>query len=157
MHGPAGRPLPAQGGSELGVFPAAYVANNFTGDITATMGGTPARAHDGEPAGLARVTLAMRPQVRKDSPAPRRLVGLALWAAGLGILGVALGIRDIVGLFTPHPSWFLPGSSLIAVIGIALTMGAFVTARARIVPWLLLGLATCALGANLIIAMSALS
>jgi hypothetical protein len=155
QRGRSGGKLPAQGGSELGVFPAAYVSDSFTGDIAATMGGTPAFAHDGEPAGLARVTLAMRPAAQKIPPAPRRLVGLALWAAALGILGVMLGIRDLIGLFTTAPSWFLPEVSVVAVIGVALTMGAFLTARARIVPWVLLGLATCALGANVVAAMNA--
>jgi hypothetical protein len=133
-----------------------YVADSFTGDIAATMGGTFALAHDGEPAGLARVTMAMRTPVRKESPAPRRLVGLALWAAALGILGVILAIRDAIGVLVGAPSYFLPLITVIGVVGVALTMGAFLTARARIVPWTLLGLATCALGGALIATLNAL-
>ena len=120
------------------------------------MGGTPALAHDGEPAGLARVTMAMRTPVRKESPAPRRLVGLALWAAALGILGVILALRDAVGVLVGAPSYFLPLITIIGVVGVALTMGAFLTARARIVPWTLLGLASCALGAALIVTLTAI-
>jgi hypothetical protein len=122
-----------------------YVADSFTGDIAATMGGTFALAHDGEPAGLARVTMAMREPVRKESPAPRRLVGLASWAAILGILGAILAIRDGVGIMIGAPAWFFPTVAAIGIIGVCLTMGAFLTARARTVPWLLLGLASCAL------------
>ncbi len=123
-----------------------YVADSFTGDLTATMGGGAVLAHDGEPAGLARVTLAMRPTVRRE-PAPRQLVGLALWAAALGILGSILAIRDAVGLFLGAPGWFMPTAALIGIVGIGLTMGAFLTARNRILPWTMLGVATCALGA----------
>ncbi len=147
---------PARGESELGAFSGTYVADSFTGDITATMGGTPALAHDGEPAGLARVTMAMRTPVRKESPAPRRLVGLALWAAALGILGVILALRDAVGLLVGAPSYFLPLITIIGVVGVALTMGAFLTARARIIPWTLLGLASCALGGALIVTLTAI-
>ena len=89
-----------------------YVADSFTGDVTATMGGTFALAHDGEPAGLARVTLAMRTPVRKESPAPRRLVGLCAWAAVLGILGAILAIRAAVGVMIGTPAWFLPTAAI---------------------------------------------
>ncbi|HEY2795707.1 MAG TPA: hypothetical protein VGJ28_25315 [Micromonosporaceae bacterium] len=122
-----------------------YVADNFTGDITATMGGTFALAHDGELAGLARVTMAMREPVRKESPAPRRLVGLASWAAVLGILGAILAIRSGVGILVGAPSWFFPTETAIGIIGVCLTMASFLTARERVVPWFLLGLASCAL------------
>jgi len=122
-----------------------YVADSYTGDISATMGGSPALAQDGQPAGLARVTLAMRQPIRKESPAPRRLVGLALWAAALGILGSILAIRDGIGLIAGAPAWFMPTASIIGIVGVGLTMASFLTARGRLLPWTLLGLASCAL------------
>jgi len=122
-----------------------YVAETFTGELNTTTGTMPALARDGEPAGLARVTMAMRSPVRKDSPAPRRLIGLNVWAAALGILGAVLAIRCGIGVLAGAPRWFFPTASLIGVVGVALTMGAFVTARMRNVPWALLGLSTAAL------------
>lgn len=122
-----------------------YVADSFTGDITATMGGTPALAPDGMPAGLARITMAMKEPVRRESPAPRRLVGLAAWAAALGILGTILAIWAGIGVLVGAPSWFFPTAATFGIVGVGLTMGAFVTARARNIPWTLLGLASCSL------------
>lgn len=132
-----------------------YVADSFSGDVTATMGGTFALAHDGEPAGLARVTLAMRTPARKESPAPRRLIGLCSWAAALGILGTILAIRAAVAVMIGTPSWYLPAVTIIALVGLGSTMGSFLTARARVVPWALLGVATSALLAGLIVTIAA--
>jgi hypothetical protein len=133
-----------------------YVAESFSGDISQTMGGTPALARDGEPAGLARVTLAMRPP-RKESPAPRRLVGLCSWAAAIGILGLIMAIRAAVAVMVGTASWYVPAVSIIAVVGVAATMGAFLAARARMLPWVLLGAATTALAASLVLTSFAAS
>ena len=127
-----------------------YVADSFSGDIAATMGGTFALAHDGEPAGLARVTMAMRTPGRKESPAPRRLIGLCSWAAAIGILGTILAIRAAVAVMIGTPSWYLPTAGIIALFGILATMGSFLTARARVVPFALLGAATASLAGALI-------
>lgn len=123
-----------------------YVGDNFSGDATMTSGGTPVLAQDGEPAGLARVTLAMRKPATPDEPAPRRLIGLCLWAAAVGILGCVVALRAAVVALVGTSGWFLPTASAIGLIGTACTIGAFVVARQRIVPWALLGTATCALG-----------
>ena len=48
------------------------------------------------------------------------------------------------------PSWYLPTATIIALAGIGATMGSFLTARARVVPWTLLGVATAALLADLV-------
>jgi hypothetical protein len=127
-----------------------YVAETYAGDISQTMGGSPALARDGEPAGLARVTLAMRP-ARKESPAPRRLVGLCSWAAAIGILGLFMAIRAAVAVMLGTPSWYVPAVSIIAVAGVAATMGAFLAARARVLPWVLLGAATTSLAVSLVL------
>jgi hypothetical protein len=127
-----------------------YVADSFSGDIAMTMGGTPALAHDGQPAGLARVTLAMREPVRRESPAPRRLVGLCSWAAGLGILGAIMAIRAAIAVMVGTPSWYLPTVAILGVCGVCATMGGFVTARVQTVPWALLGVATFTLAAALV-------
>lgn len=122
-----------------------YVADTYSGDLTATSGGTPTLANDGEPAGLARVTLAMQP-TDKQAPAPGLLVGLCIWATAIGILGALIaawaGIELVIGM----PAWFLPTAICLGVAGVGLTVAAFFTARQRIVPWALLGAASCTLG-----------
>jgi hypothetical protein len=122
-----------------------YVADTFIGDATTTSGGAPFLAQDGEPAGLARITLAMRKSDGKLPPAPRRLVGLCAWAAAVGVLGVIVaiwaGITDLMGT----PTWFLPTAGIIGIAGVGATMGAFVTARRPRVPWVLLAGATLTL------------
>jgi hypothetical protein len=126
---------------------AAYIGETFHGDMTATSGGTPVLAQDGEPAGLARVTLAMQPNADKEPPAPRRLIGLCSWAAAIGILGAILAVWAGIVQLTGPPAWFLPTAGALGVFGVGLTVAAFFTARRRVIPWALLGLASCTLGA----------
>jgi hypothetical protein len=145
--------VPAQ---PAGTRPAGtYVADSFAGDLTATMGGTPALARDGEPAGLARVTMAMRPVQVRQPPAPRRLVGLCSWAALLGILGSLLALRAVIGIAVGAPSWYLPTFAITALVGTGATMCAFLTARARMLPWILLGAGTAAIGVMIVTTASA--
>jgi hypothetical protein len=122
-----------------------YIADSFAGDADMTSGGSPILAQDGEPAGLARVTLAMRTPVEKLPPAPRRLVGLCSWAAAIGILGVIIGIRAVVVTIIGAAAWFPVTAAIIGVVGLVATMGAFVTARRAQVPWVLLSIASLTL------------
>ena len=122
-----------------------YIADSFAGDPDVTSGGSPVLAQDGEPAGLARVTLAMRTPAEQLAPAPRRLVGLCSWAAAVGILGVIVGIRAMVVTILGTSAWFPITASMIGVIGLVATMGAFVTARRAQIPWALLSIATLTL------------
>jgi len=110
------------GGAKVGSIPPArtkpgtYIAETYAGDLDATMGGTPVVAHDGEPAGLARVTLAMRPDT-KQPPAPGRLVGLCAWAAVIGIIGLVLAIRSAFAIISGAPGWFAPLAAIVGLIG----------------------------------------
>jgi hypothetical protein len=133
--------------------PGTYIAETYTGDLDATMGGSPVVANDGEPAGLARVTLAMRPET-KQPPAPGRLVGLCAWAAVIGIFGLVLAIRSGFAVVAGAPGWFAPIAALDGVIGFASTLGAFVTARWRLVPWLLLGVASITIIVALVLVLN---
>jgi hypothetical protein len=138
--------LPQNGGvPRVRVSTGTYVGDAYAGDTALTSGGTPALAHDGEPAGLARVTLAMRAPVDKPSPAPRRLVGLCAWAAAVGILGALIAVWAGIEFMLGAPAWFLPVAGAIGVTGVGLTVGAFFAARKPTVPWALLGGASCML------------
>lgn len=133
--------------------PGTYIAETYAGDIDATIGGTPVVANDGEPAGLARVTLAMRPDTRQP-PAPGRLVGLCAWAAVIGIVGLVLAIRSAFAIISGAPGWFAPIAAIVGLVGFSSTLGAFVTARWRIAPWALLGVASLTIIVALILVLA---
>jgi hypothetical protein len=133
--------------------PGTYIAETYAGDIDATIGGTPVVANDGEPAGLARVTLAMRPDT-KQPPAPGRLVGLCAWAAVIGIVGLVLAIRSAFAIISGAPGWFAPIATIAGLVGFSSTLGAFVTARWRIAPWALLGVASLTIIVALILVLA---
>lgn len=133
--------------------PGTYIADTYAGDLDATIGGTPVVANDGEPAGLARVTLAMRPDT-KQPPAPGRLVGLCAWAAVIGIVGLVLAIRSAFAIMSGAPGWFTPIAAIAGLVGFSSTLGAFVTARWRIAPWALLGVASLTIIVALILVLA---
>jgi len=133
--------------------PGTYIAETYAGDLDATIGGTPVVANDGEPAGLARVTLAMRPDT-KQPPAPGRLVGLCAWAAVIGLIGLVLAIRSAFAIISGAPGWFAPIAAIVGLIGFSSTLGAFVTARWRIAPWALLGVASLTIIVALILVLA---
>lgn len=147
------------GSAKVGSIPAArtkpgtYIAETYAGDLDATIGGTPVVANDGEPAGLARVTLAMRPDT-KQPPAPGRLVGLCAWAAVIGIVGLVLAIRSAFAIMAGAPGWFTPIAAIAGLVGFSSTLGAFVTARWRIAPWALLGVASLTIIVALILVLA---
>jgi len=147
------------GNAKVGSIPSArtkpgtYIAETYAGDLDATMGGTPVVANDGEPAGLARVTLAMRPDT-KQPPAPGRLVGLCAWAAVIGLIGLVLAIRSAFAIISGAPGWFAPIAAIVGLIGFSSTLGAFVTARWRIAPWALLGAASLTIIVALILVLA---
>jgi hypothetical protein len=149
----------ANGSARVGGVPLArtkagtYLADTYAGDLDATMGGSPVVANDGEPAGLARVTLAMRPET-KQAPAPGRLIGLCAWAAVIGIAGLVLAIRSAFGMIAGAPGWFAPIAALDGALGFASTLGAFATARWRLVPWALLGVASITIIVALILVLN---
>jgi hypothetical protein len=133
--------------------PGTYIAETYAGDLDATMGGTPVVANDGEPAGLARVTLAMRPDT-KQPPAPGRLVGLCAWAAVIGLIGLVLAIRSAFAIISGAPGWFAPIAAIVGLIGFSSTLGAFITARWRVAPWALLGVASLTIIVALILVLA---
>jgi hypothetical protein len=94
---------------------------------------------------------------RGSRPTLRRLAGLSGWAALLGLLGMAVGIRGLVAVIaTTPPGWYQPTLILIGIAGIITTAAAFVTARRGLTPWILLGTASAVLITSLVITSVAL-
>jgi len=110
-------------------------AQHETGPISWTTG----------PARTARV------RAKRPEPRLRQLMGVCGWAAVLGGVGLVIGIRGFIGVLADEPpTWYEPSMMAVGVIGIALTVGAFLTVQFRTTPWIMLSSSSIAL----IVAMS---
>jgi hypothetical protein len=112
--------------SATGRMPAGLPAQRGTGPMSWTSSVAPA-----DPAGEPG-----------SSPEPRlrQLMGVCGWAAVLGGVGLVIGIRGLIGVVAGHPpGWFEPAMIVVGFVGIALTVGAFLTVHRDRMPWALLG------------------
>jgi hypothetical protein len=76
----------------------------------------------------------------------RQLMGVCGWAALLGGLGLVIGIRGFIGdLMGKAPGWYEPSMIVVGILGIGLTVGAFVTVNRGRLPYALLGAASAVL------------
>jgi hypothetical protein len=113
----------------------------------------PAASATGSRAGLSSVTGAFRmPVTARSGPRLARLAGVCGWAALIGLVGMAVGIRGLFAvLFSTTPGWYLSTLIIIGLGGIALTSAAFLTVQYGHVPWLLLGAGTAAVIAAIVV------
>ena len=102
--------------------------------------------------GLSSVTGAFRrPNFSRPGPDPRRLAGLAGWAAALGLVGLVVGVRGLIAIIIGGiPGWYEPTLIVMGLVGIGLTAGAFITVQHGRLPWILLGGGTGVLLASII-------
>ena len=88
---------------------------------------------------IAPVDRAGTPESRPE-PRLRQLMGVCGWAAVLGGVGLVIGIRGLIGVVAgAPPSWFEPSMIVVGIVGISLTIGAFLTVHRDRAPWALLG------------------
>jgi hypothetical protein len=86
------------------------------------------------------------PVVERRQPRLRQLMGVCGWAALLGVVGLVVGIRGFIGdLVGAAPDWYEPAMIAVGLVGIGLTVGAFITVQRRRMPYALLSGATVAL------------
>jgi hypothetical protein len=86
------------------------------------------------------------PRFERRPPRLRQLMGVCGWAAILGVVGLVVGIRGFIGdLLGAAPGWYEPAMIAVGLVGIGLTVGAFVTVHRRRTPYILLGAATLVL------------
>ncbi len=86
------------------------------------------------------------PVVERRQPRLRQLMGVCGWAALLGVVGLVVGIRGFIGdLVGAAPSWYEPAMIAVGLVGIGLTVGAFITVQRRRMPYALLSGATVVL------------
>jgi hypothetical protein len=101
------------------------------------------------PAAVGRTVLRLP---GPDDPAPdhRTMAGICVWAAALGLFGLAIGGRAFTALLAGGtPGWYEPTVIVVGVAGMALTAAAYLAVHHRRLPWALLSAATVPLGANL--------
>jgi hypothetical protein len=92
-----------------------------------------------------------------NEPRLRQLMGVCGWAAVLGGVGLVIGIRDLIAVVTQSsPGWFEPVMSAIGLVGIALTVGGFLTVHRQRAPWIFLGGGSVMLIAGMIVTSTAL-
>jgi hypothetical protein len=87
-----------------------------------------------------------------DDPTPDngQLVGICAWATALGLAGLLIAIRGLVSIIGGYTaSWYEPALVSVGMVGIVLTVLAFMAIQRRYLPWIMLGAATVALGVNI--------
>ena len=97
------------------------------------------------------------PVMSRPQPRIRQMVAVCAWAAVLGVLGLAVGIRGFVAdLLDDTPGWYEPTMIGTGLAGILLTVGAFVQVHRRRMPYVLLGAATLVLTYAIVVTALAL-
>jgi hypothetical protein len=105
----------------------------------------PAEENSG-PLTWARPTSDGLPIVQREQPRMRQLMGVCGWAALLGGLGLVIGVRGFIGdLMGQAPGWYEPSMIVVGILGIGLTVSAFVTVNRGRLPYALLGAASAVL------------
>ena len=83
-------------------------------------------------------TLFRFPAADDPAPATGRLLGMALFAAALGLTGLGVGARGLLSALGGTPFWFMPGLALLSLVSVAAAVGAFLSIHRPVLPWLLL-------------------
>jgi hypothetical protein len=91
------------------------------------------------------------PLADDPAPSPRRLAAVAGWAGVLGFAGAVAALPLLANLFRPDGGWYRPVMTLIGLIGVSATAGAFASIHRRRAPWIMLWAATATLGAAMIV------
>jgi hypothetical protein len=98
-------------------------------------------------------TLFRFPAAGDPAPSTLRLLGMSLYSAALGLSGIGVGARGLLTALGGTPFWFMPGLSLLGLLSVAATVGAFLSIHRPTLPWLLLLGATVPMGGAVVLAM----
>ncbi|GAA1893164.1 hypothetical protein [Asanoa iriomotensis] len=91
------------------------------------------------------------------TPDNSHMLGICAWGTALALAGVGVGIRGLAAIIGGSaPGWYKPALIGVGVIGVLLTVGAFVTIQRRYLPWLLLAFATLPLAVTIALTIIAL-
>ncbi|GIF40979.1 hypothetical protein [Actinoplanes xinjiangensis] len=91
-----------------------------------------------------------------DDPPPgsARMFAVAVYSAGLGLCGVAVGLYAVLAVVSGAPVWYLPALAALTLLSVALVVAAFLAIHQRALPWMLLLAAAPPMAANLYLAVS---
>ncbi|GIF73239.1 hypothetical protein [Asanoa siamensis] len=90
-------------------------------------------------------------------PENSHMLGICAWGTALALAGVGVGIRGLAAIISGiAPAWYKPALIGVGLIGVLLTVGAFVTIQRRYMPWLLLAFATLPLAVTIALTIIAL-
>jgi hypothetical protein len=106
------------------------------------------------PSGMARVFRIPA----SDDPAPptTKLVAMCAWATGLGLVGLLVATRALLAMWRGNPpTWYEPSFIAVGLLGIGLTVGAFMSIQRRRLPWIMLALATLPLIGSIVLTLRA--
>lgn len=86
------------------------------------------------------------PRGTRPEPRLRQLMGVCGWAAVLGGVGLVVGIRGFFGVLAGDAAtWYEPALITVGALGLAFTVGGFLTVDRRRTPWIMLGAASVVL------------
>lgn len=85
------------------------------------------------------------PSAADPVPRSNHLATVCVWAAALGLGGMAVALRALVGIVAQNRGWYVPTLTAIGLVGLACTIASFAAVQGRRLPLVLLGLATVAL------------
>ncbi|MFC0527916.1 hypothetical protein [Phytohabitans kaempferiae] len=106
------------------------------------------------PSGMGRVFRI--PTSDDPSPPTTKLVAMCAWATGLGLVGLLVATRALLAMWRGNPpSWYEPWFIAVGLVGIGLTVGAFMSIQRRRLPWVMLALATIPLIASIVLTVRA--
>ena len=104
----------------------------------------------GQPEALFRFPAADDPD-----PGTFRVLGMALYAAALGLAGVGVGLRSFVSVLGGGvPGWYVPVLAMAGLVSVALAIGAFLSVHRPLLPWLLLFAAAVPLAGDIAVAVA---
>lgn len=122
-----------------------------------------ARTSPDDQDGAGRLRTAVSSRFRlpgEDDPSPRagRLLGLCVWAAALGFLGLIPGGRLAVALAVnlDVPTWYAPTALTVGVLGLAAIAAGFAAIHRFRLPLILFSIATALLLTNITLAYATL-
>jgi hypothetical protein len=95
------------------------------------------------------------PTADDPDPGTVRVLGMALYAAALGLAGVGVGLRGFVSVVSGGaPGWYVPVLVLLGLVSVALAIGAFLSVHRPLLPWLLWAAAALPLAGDIMLAAS---
>jgi hypothetical protein len=93
----------------------------------------------------------------RPTPEGSHMLGIVAWGTALALAGVGVGIRGLMAIIGGlAPAWYQPALIGAGLLGVLLTVAAFVTIQRRYAPWLMLAVATIPLAVSIALTIIAL-